>query len=202
MVKGFDEKQRDYIYNRLMEVGKELFGRYGLKKTSIADLTKEVGIAQGTFYNFFSSKEELFFEILEKEEEKLKEGVIKDILSKPLTRQNFSIFLKESFDAVDKNPIFKWLYFDNEYELLIRKLPKEKVETHIKRDSENLLPLIQYWQEQGVMVKEKPEIIAAVIRSIFIFTLHKKEIGEEIFSDTISCMMDLISKGLIREREI
>ena len=31
-------------------------------------ITNTAGIAQGTFYNFFDSKEELYFEILEQEE--------------------------------------------------------------------------------------------------------------------------------------
>src|SRR5690625_6936170 len=72
MAKKFKKAEKDYILTELVERGADLFRRYGFKKTTITDITKEVGIAQGTFYHFFKSKELLYFTILEKEEEILK----------------------------------------------------------------------------------------------------------------------------------
>ena len=37
----------------------------GMKKTSVEQLTKAVGIAKGSFYKFYESKEMLFFAVLE-----------------------------------------------------------------------------------------------------------------------------------------
>ena len=37
----------------------------GMKKTSVEQLTKAVGIAKGSFYKFYESKEVLFFAVLE-----------------------------------------------------------------------------------------------------------------------------------------
>ena len=37
----------------------------GMKKTSVEQLTKSVGIAKGSFYKFYESKEMLFFAVLE-----------------------------------------------------------------------------------------------------------------------------------------
>ena len=37
----------------------------GMKKTSVDQLTKAVGIAKGSFYKFYESKEMLFFAVLE-----------------------------------------------------------------------------------------------------------------------------------------
>src|SRR5690625_5412597 len=61
------------IRNSLIEQGKFLFSKYGFQKTSIREITKDVGIAQGTFYSFFKSKEELYFVILESEEKGIRE---------------------------------------------------------------------------------------------------------------------------------
>ncbi|MGB9202198.1 TetR/AcrR family transcriptional regulator, partial [Methanobacterium sp.] len=68
MPKTFTDKEKEIIRKTLISQGKILFSKYGLKKTSITELTNIAGIAQGTFYNFFESKEELYFEILEQEE--------------------------------------------------------------------------------------------------------------------------------------
>ena len=46
-----------------METGRACFLRYGLKKTTIDDLVKPVGIAKASFYLFFDSKEALYMDI-------------------------------------------------------------------------------------------------------------------------------------------
>lgn len=73
MARGFTDRERTAIRNDLIDAGRELFGKYGLKKTSIEDLTKTVGIAQGSFYTFFKSKEKLYLEVIEREGEFVKQ---------------------------------------------------------------------------------------------------------------------------------
>jgi AcrR family transcriptional regulator len=63
MPRGFSDREKELIHDSLLMKGRELFINYGLKKTSIADLCREAGIALGSFYIFYSSKEEkLYFE--------------------------------------------------------------------------------------------------------------------------------------------
>ncbi len=61
MTRSFNDDEKQFIYTALIDQGKELFSQFGFKKTSILEITKRTGIAQGTFYNFFASKEELYF---------------------------------------------------------------------------------------------------------------------------------------------
>ncbi len=82
MAKHFTSSEKSAIQEELLEKGKDLFSRYGLKKTTISDLTTAVGIAKGTFYHFFDSKEILYFEIFLREERRLKKlamETLKDI---------------------------------------------------------------------------------------------------------------------------
>ena len=44
MARGFTEREKEIIRNDLINTGRELFGTFGLKKTSIEDLTKVVGL--------------------------------------------------------------------------------------------------------------------------------------------------------------
>src|SRR5699024_6762890 len=73
MARGFNENEKQVIKNALIDEGKILFETFGFKKTSIIDITQKVGIAPGTFYTFFPSKEALYFVILEKEELMIRE---------------------------------------------------------------------------------------------------------------------------------
>ena len=52
------------------------FARYGLDKTTIADLTGPVNIAPSTFYQFFDPKDECYLAVLDRETERFYERAI------------------------------------------------------------------------------------------------------------------------------
>ncbi|MCR8630272.1 TetR/AcrR family transcriptional regulator [Paenibacillus radicis (ex Xue et al. 2023)] len=45
--------------NEILDVAMELFKINGFEHTSVSDIVKKMGVAQGTFYYYFSSKEEV-----------------------------------------------------------------------------------------------------------------------------------------------
>ncbi|WP_019120219.1 TetR/AcrR family transcriptional regulator [Brevibacillus massiliensis] len=49
---------------KLLEVAEEVFGTKGYFAAGIVDITQQADIAQGTFYNYFSSKYEIFAELI------------------------------------------------------------------------------------------------------------------------------------------
>jgi len=58
------DNEKDFQKHKLLEKGKDLLFSHGVKKTSIEDITKAAGMAKGTFYNHFSSKEEFILELI------------------------------------------------------------------------------------------------------------------------------------------
>jgi AcrR family transcriptional regulator len=46
--------------NRILDAAQALFLRYGVKRTAIDDVAREAGIAKGTIYLYYDSKESLF----------------------------------------------------------------------------------------------------------------------------------------------
>ena len=201
MPKAFSDSEKDIIDNKLIEAGRDLFSKFGLKKTGIKDITEAVGISQGSFYSFYNSKEELYFTILEIEEEKIQEEILEsDIFKGEITVQSFKEFLLKGFKLIDNNKMVKRLYQNQqEYQQIIRKLPAEKIENHIKNDTEKLMPIITSLQKKEKIIERDPEIISGLLRSLFLLSLHREEIGEEIFPDTIELLIELISQGLIKE---
>ncbi len=200
MTKAFNDREKELIKTKLMHKGKELFGIYGIKKTSIGNLTRAAGIAQGSFYSFFGSKEELYFEIMEQEHQQLQENLFKDgTLFVNLTREGLKGFILTAFEAVDSNALLKRLMMEDEYELIVRKLPEEKLQKHIQQDTDNLLPMVEHWQAQGRMIKKDPKLVASMFRALFTVMLHKKEIGEEDFKGTMELLVELVVNSLIIE---
>lgn len=54
-----------------MQVALRLFAKDGYHETKISDIVAEAGVAQGTFYWYFKSKEEVFLDILAEGREQL-----------------------------------------------------------------------------------------------------------------------------------
>ncbi|UQZ76909.1 TetR/AcrR family transcriptional regulator [Niallia circulans] len=199
MVKGFSKQEKQIIYSKLILEGKKLFSVFGLKKTSISQLTKAVGIAQGTFYQFFTSKEELFFDILEEEEKEIKKKLLDKIGEEPMTRKAFKDMLLFGISMIDQHPIIKSLFQEESMEHLLRKLPPERIQQHLEKDEFVLSPLLVKWQKSNVLVNKDSAIITGAIRGFFMMLLHKQEIGEEVYPDVVDLLAECLSAGLVRE---
>ncbi|PER07555.1 TetR family transcriptional regulator [Bacillus cereus] len=59
IVKEYEERRKE-----ILETAERLFLTKGYTKTTVNDILKEIGIAKGTFYHYFKSKEEVMDEII------------------------------------------------------------------------------------------------------------------------------------------
>ena len=64
MPKIFSETDRENIRLKLLNNGRKLLETKRCKDISVAQIAADTGIAKGTFYNFFPSKELYFYEIM------------------------------------------------------------------------------------------------------------------------------------------
>ena len=201
MPKGFSEKEKQEIMQALMEKGKLLFEMYGLKKTSVEDITRAVGIDQGSFYRFYGSQEEFYFTIIESEEDHLREQLIKGIEERPENPKDaIKMLLLRSFELIEKSPIIKRLYAENEMETLVRKLPEKTIKAHLNKDATVIEPILQKWQDTGILHGQNPEKLMGVFRALFLMTLHKKEIGESVFDESLLFLIEATAEKLVGKR--
>lgn len=200
MAKKFSEEEKASIRSRLIEQARHCFSTLGLKKTSVADMTKAAGIAQGSFYLFFESKEELYLEILQQEEARIQQLLMERYFSeKSVTKESFRQFLRDSFAIMENNPLLRQLHEEETMAILLRKWPPEKLEELFESDSRSFGPAIRRLQEQGIISGEhRTEVIVSLIRSVMLLVLHKKQIGDELFPPTLDLLAELIASGLIR----
>ena len=62
---AFTDYETEQLRKALLKETRHCAVTLGMKKTSVDQLTKAVGIAKGSFYKFYESKEMLFFAVLE-----------------------------------------------------------------------------------------------------------------------------------------
>lgn len=54
-----NEKARQRTRSKLLRAARSVMGRKGIEATAINDITEEAELSFGSFYNYFSSKEEV-----------------------------------------------------------------------------------------------------------------------------------------------
>lgn len=199
MPKGFTEHEKELIHSKLLEKGKEFLTIYGVKKTSVEDLTRAAGISKGSFYVFYKTKEELFFEVLEELEKEIKGRLMQDIFKPGLPpKESFKTVLKRLILSIDQNPAFK-IFNSEELEYMMRKLPPELVQQHVNKDDDTVTELYKSFNKAGVFIDQDPKVVSGILRALALTVFHKKDIGDDVYPEVISVYIDLIADYLVKE---
>ena len=181
----------------LFHCGKELFGRKGFKDTNVSDITKSVGIGTGTFYNYYSSKEELFMAIFMEENEKLKKKIMKsiDLEQDPLSLVKELMLL--NLNGMKSNPILKEWYNKDVFGKIEQKFREEKGLDHLDFMYHDFLEIIKKWQADGKMRSDiDTGMIMAMFTAIITVETHKEEIGLQYFPQVLDYLTEFTMKGL------
>jgi len=101
MPRTLTEQEKCRICDRLFEKGREIVLSQGIKRISVDDIVKAAGIAKGSFYQHFESKEKFLFALIEKIHRQLftqAEQMIKDSFSNETDlHENARTFIKNLF---------------------------------------------------------------------------------------------------------
>lgn len=198
MPKAFSEHEKETIRQQLHEQGQRLFATYGLKKTSVDDLTQAAGISKGAFYLFYPSKEELLMAILEEIEAELQRGLL-DYVTHPDAdaRENVRAILHNFLVTWDTYPLLK-RFGQDDYMVLVRKLPPARVQAHADRDATFINNFAVKLAQEGIIMCASPQIVTNLMKSLFFIGLHRAELGDAAYQETMAVLVDLVA-GYVTE---
>jgi AcrR family transcriptional regulator len=193
MPRAFSPEERETIRRQLREKGEELFQAYGLKKTTVADITQAVGISKGSFYLFYGSKEELLLEILEQIESEARAHIL-DYTVHPQenARQSVSAILKGFLLTWDTYPLLTRLD-KSDFDYLARKLPAERVQAHIDRDQQFIDNFTDKFERDGIPLRVPPRVVANMIKALFFIAIRRYDLGEEAYVECMEILIDLVA---------
>ncbi|MCM1253676.1 MAG: TetR/AcrR family transcriptional regulator [Clostridium sp.] len=116
MPASFTKKQQNKIREQLFHEGIKLFRTYGVQRTTVSKLTSVCGIAKGSFYSFYESKEAYILALIKwaesKTEEMLKEKLAgRSRMSAHEFLEFFREYLYSEYDLMNGLTIddFLWL---------------------------------------------------------------------------------------------
>ena len=201
-MKGFTDDQRERIRSDLLEAGRELFAQYGLAKTTIADLTSEVGIGTSTFYQFYDSKEALYLAVLDREGEaiarKLSEGDVIGGEDPETVVREFLLFL---FDEIETNPLVRQLVVSDELDRLREYRTPEEREAERAEEVKAIRAFTDPFVKAGEVHGEDPELVARAVGAIPYLTLHEDDIGSDHYPEVRDFVIETFARGLAASEE-
>ena len=63
----------------LKQAAYDVFSKKGYKATAISEVAKQAGMAVGSFYNYYASKEEIFLDVYIDENNRIRQVIMNDI---------------------------------------------------------------------------------------------------------------------------
>ncbi len=182
---------------QLYTAAKEIFSEKGFKETNISAITKAAHVAVGTFYLYYSSKEQLFMEIYRDENAALKQTCLSalDLAQPPLAVIRQMLLLNQQ--GIAASPILREWYQSEEFRSIEKLYREEHAVESLGFLYDAFLDLIERWQAEGAMRADIPSHkIMLMFAALVNIDTHKEEIGMEHFPELLDLMTELLVNSL------
>ena len=196
MATAFTAEEKEVIRKKLHKVAKECLQRYGIKKTTVDQMAVMVDISKGSFYNFYSSKEMLFFAVLEEYQIDVMNRLTEQLGMETKIDTNRLVQLLYDFYQDFRYSFMYTIFKNHEMELLVRKLPKEAITNHHLIDDRMVKKIVS---RINIRENVSVEIVSALFRTIAMTILHIEEIGEKQFDTTLKLVIQGIVEQITKE---
>lgn len=186
--KGLETRQK------LLRAAEEVFGKKGYFETSIVNISQEANVAQGTFYNYFPSKKDIFDELIRSYSRDLrsaiKEGMQNHTTYEEAQRNGFYAF----FSWVKNHP--------NLYSIVQQAIvvDQDLFRWYYGKLANGFLKSLAQGVEAGEFKNLDQETVAYCLMSIGQFLgmrwvyWEKKDVPEEAFDAAMALIFDGLKK--------
>lgn len=189
MPTGFTEDEQEKIKEALFLAGIRLIRKYGVQRTTVDKLTKECGIAKGSFYLFYSSKEEYLVALSNYTGMKCQEMLLRKLAGrKQMTAKEFFEFFREyiysDYDLMGSMTIDDFLW-----------IKSHMSEQHFF-DPARITLIMQYFMD---LISDKkddvnPGVVTNLVKSIYAMREHRDTFVAEALDDSIELILQMLAE--------
>jgi AcrR family transcriptional regulator len=192
---------KDEVREQLVQAARQVFVRFGYKKTALDDIAREARKGKSTIYYYFKSKDDIFKAVIDAEAE-IRAKIIDDqisTISDPKQKLKTYIYVRmltlkkvgNYYEAI-KNDLLDNLYFVNS-------LRTNHFDAEINLVKELLLEGI----EKEVYTIQNPELTAKTIVTLlqgFEVPLILKNLSDEELQKSVDEMLNILFFGIVTKK--
>ena len=192
---------KDEIREHLVQAARQVFMRYGYKKTVLDDIAREARKGKSTIYYYFKSKDDIFKAVIDAEAE-IRTKSIDDqisIIEDPKQKLKTYIYVRmlslknvgNYYEAI-KNDLLDNLYFVNNLRT-----------NHFDAEIAVVKNLLLEGIDKGEFTIENPELTAKTIVTLlqgFEVPLIQKNISDEELQKSVDEMLNILFFGIVTKK--
>jgi len=198
-----DQSVTDRKRNSILDAARAVFSRQGYAGTAVEDVASKAGVAKGTLYLYFKSKEDLYLAALARDLGCLAQRARAEMERAPTLREQILAFLRVRLEYATANQDFLRIYLAEYGSLFV----KNSLHSELCRLSRENSRLLKRLVEQAAARREIRAVeagpVATALFSIVRGTLETRMLGWKEFQaeDDAKFAVDLLWRGIGRERK-
>lgn len=201
MPKAFSDGERDTIRDALLRAGLGHFERAGLRAARVDDICRDVGIAKGSFYAFFPSKEELFMAIVEAREDLHRADMLAfiDGASGPAAARAggfFDLILRK----IEDDPVLTLVVANNEVPYLLRKLGEQRFARAQSEDRAFVEEAARHWSSSSGMPIDASDLLN-LMTIVLALATQRRHMTASQYRPAIDLLRELFVARLTGDRK-
>jgi AcrR family transcriptional regulator len=198
------KEQQEQIRKKIIDVARLRFVEMGFEQTSTKQIAKEVGIAEGTLFNYFESKTDLFFDVFKEEYEATRKDRVSDLKMTSNISEMLLANFEKTMGLVMKLP--RGLL--GEFTLASIRMAKRKPEKFkrlMEMDFQFMGEIATYIEQliahqllEEVDAKVLSEIIFGIIGYELLLYMYESSVKKDQIKQNIKQKLDIILKGYLK----
>jgi AcrR family transcriptional regulator len=194
MPRPFTPAEHDALRDRLLTEAAARFAALGFERTSVAEIAAAVGIAKGSFYLFFPSKEAALFAAHEVASARAREALLAAVA--PLEaagdgRAALTALLRGSAQVLTDHPLLRRLAEPATMARLLRALPPDAQRRHRAHDRAWSDALQRRWSDAGLLHPDAPDhLLHHLSAGVLALVL-----GAEVLDDGVPIALTTFAEG-------
>ena len=192
---------KDEVREQLIQAARQVFARFGYKKTALDDISREARKGKSTIYYYFKSKDDIFKAVIDAEAE-IRAKTIDDqisVIDDPQLKLKTYISARmltlkkvgNYYEAI-KNDLLDNLYFVNRFR-----------NNHFDAEINLVKELLLEGIEKGVYTIQNPELTAKTIVTLlhgFEVPLILKNLSDEELQKSVDEMLNILFFGIVTKK--
>lgn len=198
---------RDCTKKKILDVSMHLFGVRGMNEIKVEDIVAHAGISRATFYNYFHSKDEVAFCLIDGQIDKLTEQMRHAIQNEPDPYLKLkAFFVCEMNGLIEINRLLNARIEDFEF---LPAIPRKLVMAKIENDLDIIIDILAYGVGAGAFEVDDPRLTANIILStlnIYVGPFAMEKMEPQSIQEDVDRMLRTLcfgfSKGSNKKRKM
>ncbi len=185
----------------IFAAGYELFATKGFKSVGVSDITSLAGVSVGSFYNYYKSKETLFIEVFNIENQTVMDRIVKSLNTDESPAEVAQKYLLLSAERLKTSLILKEWYGDCIGQELRTQYQNNSAASGMSiRDF--LVEMAERWRKEGMLCENiRNDEIISIFDALMFLDANSDRIAASNINETIQWIVKFVALGITNNKE-